>query len=250
MKRGVAKVGQSDQQATKYSTRGARSDKTHALIIFTKVPIDGQVKTRLTPFLSSKKSAELQKCFLLDILNLAADLKNCDVVVAYSPPKELSLLKEITGEIGYKFVPQRGRDIGERMHYAFEDVFKMEYERAVLIGTDLPSLPLRYLSCALDLLECHDICLGPNADMGYYLIGMKEQNREIFEGVDWGSDKELSQTLSRISQKGLKLACLDVWYDVDTPEDLKFLNAHLECIKTSGGKIPERTYGFLERLKL
>ncbi len=220
-----------------------------ALIIFTKVPIAGQVKTRLIPSLTPTKAAELQACFLQDILDMASGLRNCDIVVAYTPPEELDLLKDTVEAQERKFIPQRGKDIGERMCNAFQDAFKMGYERVALIGTDLPTLPLRYLDGAFDLLGSHEIVLGLNADGGYYLIGLKSPENGVFEGIDWGTDRELPQTLSRIRQAGLKLACLDMWYDVDTPEDLKFLRTHLEYLKTCGDAVPERTYRFVKRLK-
>ncbi len=219
-----------------------------ALIIFTKVPIAGRVKTRLISSLTPTKAAELQACFLQDILDMAARVKNCEIVVAYTPPEELDLLKDTVGTQERKFIPQRGKDIGERMCNAFQDAFKMGYERVALIGTDLPTLPLRYLDEAFDLLWSHEIVLGLNADGGYYLIGLKSPEKGVFEGIDWGTDRELPQTLLRIRQAGLKLACLDMWYDVDTPADLKFLRTHLEYLKTCGDAFPERTYRFVKRL--
>jgi len=223
-----------------------------ALIVFTKVPIAGLVKTRLIPFLSPTKATELQKCFLVDIIDMASRLKNCDIVVAHIPPDKEALLKEIIGVTEtseLKFIPQVGTNIGERMCNAFRDVFEMGYERAVLIGTDLPTLPIYYLERAFELLGSCDLVMGLNADGGYYLIGMQSLEKEIFGGVDWGTNRELPQTLLKIKQRGFKLACLDMWYDVDTPADLDFLGNHLEYLKTCGDIFPKRTYKFLKRLK-
>ncbi len=237
MKQGVAKVGQNDQRATQ------------ALIIFTRVPIEGRVKTRLSPPLDADEAAEIQRCFLQDILDTAAHADRCEIVVAYTPSDRRNLLKDVLTPLK-PLVPQRGKDTGERMRNAFQDVFEKGYERAVLIGTDIPTLPLRYINEAFELLDSREIVVGVNADGGYYLIGMQKPVKNVFEGIDWGTDRVLEQTFSRIEQKRLKLACLDVWYDVDTPEDLKFLKVHLKYLKENGEKIPERTCRFLERLRI
>lgn len=226
-----------------------------ALIIFAKAPVPGKVKTRLVPPLNYAQAAELQKCFLQDTLDLAGKAKDCDLIIAYTPPSRFDSLKALITSSEFKFVPQLGSNLGEKMHNAFQDVFKLGSRRAVIIGTDLPTLPPYYLNKAFDLLGKCDVVIGPNVDGGYYLIGMRGNRRKgalrrVFSGVSWSTEDVLPQTLERINKAGLKLGCLDVWYDVDTPSSLRFLKSHVEYLKACGEGIPKRTYGFLRRLKI
>ena len=61
--------------------------------------------------------------------------------------------------------------------------------------------------------------LGPSTDGGYYLIGMVGKFFEVFDGIAWGTDQVLDETLDRVKKAGVSLELLPVWYDVDFPED-------------------------------
>ena len=66
------------------------------------------------------------------------------------------------------------------------------------------------------------------------MIGMTDKVSEVFGGIAWGTDQVLDETLYRVKKTGISLELLPVWYDVDMPEDLKFLKTHLKLIAQSG----------------
>jgi hypothetical protein len=141
---------------------------------------------------------------------------------------------------------QEGKDLGEKMRRAIHDRFVEGYKRVVIIGSDSPSLPVSYIEQALS--SDKDMVLGPSIDGGYYLIGMREKVVEIFDGVAWGTEKVLSETYERLVKNGAALEILPVWYDIDSPEDLKFFQTHLQLIEQSGlGKAGE-TGKFLNKI--
>jgi len=78
------------------------------------------------------------------------------------------------------------------------------------------------------------VVLGPCEDGGYYLIGLRGLHRELFEDMTWSTAHVLPETIRRARAKGLNVACLPPWYDVDTPEDLKRLRASLERDEAAG----------------
>lgn len=213
-----------------------------ALVIFTKLPVRGRVKTRLSQAISEELSAELQRRFLLDILSIAKQ-GNWEVIISYAP--ESSNLKS-----SIHCIPQRGGSLGERMGNAFRAAFNEGYHPVVMIGADIPTLPLHFLTAAFKALKDRDVVLGPSADGGYCLIGMHRLHEEIFRGVEWSTPRVLHQTVGKIKQEKLKLACLDVWYDVDTLEDLVFLKAHIEYLRACGRAFPVNTYRLLKKLRL
>ncbi len=192
-----------------------------ALIIFAKRPVPGRVKTRLSPPLSPEQAAELYRCMLEDILAKTANLAGVDQRIFYEPDEDAAAF--FSGiAAGVTCAPQEGKDLGERMANAFEELLAEGYGRVAIIGTDLPDLPLGYVEDAFELLESgeHDAVFGPAEDGGYYLLAMGEMHGELFRDVPWSTGEVLQKSLERGKEAGLSVALLPVWHDVDTADDL------------------------------
>lgn len=116
--------------------------------------------------------------------------------------------------------PQSGEDLGERMLRALEELHR-EFERPmVLVGSDSPDLPLEVVHDATEALDDADVVLGPAEDGGYYLIGMREPQPAVFEGMEWSHPDVLEETLRRAGEAELDAATLRAWRDYDRLEDL------------------------------
>ena len=226
------------------------SELDQVLVIFTKVPLPGAVKTRLASVLSAEQAARLQSCFLVDEIRLAMTLPDVEVVVAFTPAHAEAQLRAILPE-PVRLLPQREGDLGKRMAQTFSHLFEAGRDLVVLIGSDLPTLPSSILAQAFAALAQADIVLGPSTDGGYYLIGMRRLHATLFDGVAWGTSLVLAQTAERIRTLGLRSASLPVWYDVDTPDDLSFLAAHLAVLEQDPKAVlPTVTFQTLEELAL
>jgi len=77
-------------------------------------------------------------------------------------------------------------------------------------------------------LDLADITLGPGHDGGYYLIGMKQPQPALFDGIAWSTEQVIPQTLTRCRQLGLDVHQLPGRYDVDVEADLVRLRRDLE----------------------
>jgi rSAM/selenodomain-associated transferase 1 len=218
------------------------------LAILAKVPVAGQVKTRLAPALGSQGAADLCRCFLLDTLQLARQLGGVDTSILYEPAGASRLLRDMVGD-SIELAPQSGGDLGSRMNNGFRDLFARGCESAVIIGADLPTLPLSHLTGAFSILDRKPAVLGPSLDGGYFLIGLRSLQPGLFEGIAWGSRQVLGQTVDRINRLGLAVECLEPWYDVDTAEDLDFLTSHLRLLLACGrSDLPRHTVAHLRRV--
>ena len=198
-----------------------------ALIVMCKAPVAGAVKTRLIPFLSPAQAASLAAAFARDALAKfpASSAFRPAQFVAFAPDDGRAALKQILPP-DVQWIPQRGRNLGERMHHAFAAVFKKRvYSPLVMIGTDSPTLPPEYIIQAFALLSENraDVVLGKAADGGYYLIGVNVPDLRIFADVEWSSPAVFEQTARNIGKINFRLDVLPVWYDVDTPADLRRL---------------------------
>ena len=123
-----------------------------------------------------------------------------------------------------------------------------EFEKVVIIGTDSPTLPPRFVDEAFGLLEQQDVVLGPACDGGYFLIGARGTAPRVFpQEMPWGTETVLTKTMARLVEQGVSFGLLPFWYDVDRPEDLSLLKLHL----TSQGHSvfrPTRTIALLQEL--
>lgn len=199
-----------------------------ALVIFAKAPIPGQVKTRLCPPLTPDEAASLHGSFVLDALERSREAGRhgpvpVDRFLACAPPTDHVFFKIMEERQKVRLLRQTGDDLGARMDQAFKEVFALGYQRALLVGTDVPSLPASYYGQAFSLLSDHDLVLGPSFDGGYYLIGLKRPIPDLFTGIPWSTDQVFSLTRTRADALGLKTALLPTCRDVDTIEDLLVL---------------------------
>jgi hypothetical protein len=205
--------------------------KNKAVILFARDLILGQVKTRLSSLFDDETILRLYTCFVEDSLEKIRQVDNADCFVGISPSNISGFFNGIEDSDTRLFI-QQGKDLGDKMRQAFVDRFSDGYKKVVIIGSDSPSLPVSYINQALN--SDKDLMLGPSTDGGYYLIAMTGKVSEVFDGIAWGTEQVLDETLNRVKKVGVSLELLPVWYDVDFPEDLKFLKTHLELITQSG----------------
>jgi uncharacterized protein len=189
------------------------------------------VKTRLSPFLEEDVILKIYTCFLQDSLNNICQVENVDRFVGVAPSNESGFFNETLGSDIRIFV-QEGESLGDKMRWAIKDRFAEGYERVIIIGSDSPSLPVSYIHRAVG--SDKDMVIGPSTDGGYYLIGMRGKMVEVFKDVSWGTETVLQESFENLVHNGASLELLPIWYDVDTPEDLKFFKTHLELIKQAG----------------
>ena len=93
----------------------------------------------------------------------------------------------------------------------------------VLLGTDSPTFPPDAVTCAFALLQTHDLVLGPADDGGYWCVGLRNPVPGLFDDIAWSTETVLAQTLESAARRGLTMATVASWYDVDTPADLRRL---------------------------
>lgn len=193
----------------------------NALIIFTRVPVAGQTKTRLMPYLTGEECKRLHECFLKDLFWKVKELY-VDIFVFFTPEDKEGMLRSIIGEEIIIF-PQYGENLGERMKNAIATVLRKGYEKAVLIGTDIPQIEVEIFAQAFDSLNDSDIVIHPTFDGGYYLIGMKKNYDSIWKIERYGTNTVIQDTLSHMQREHLKVAVGKRYYDIDDRVDLKNL---------------------------
>ena len=85
--------------------------------------------------------------------------------------------------------------------------------------SDLYDLRASHIEEAFVRLGENDTVIGPAEDGGYYLLGQKELNAQVFINKSWGTSTVLEATLGDLKFKNVHL--LEKLNDIDTFEDLK-----------------------------
>ena len=223
-------------------------DNLCALAVMTKAPRAGQVKTRLVPPLSSEEAAQLNVCFLRD--TAAAIAKACGTtargVGVYTPIGAEAAYADILPN-NFDLLPQRGDGFGERLAFATEDLFRCGFAAVCLIDSDSPTVSADVYAEAVEMLSTPGdrVVLGPSDDGGYYLIGLKHNHRQLFERIDWSTERVLEQTKQRARELNLEVRLLPTGYDVDDAATLRRLSDELLSNKSERHVAPS-TRKFLE----
>jgi glycosyltransferase A (GT-A) superfamily protein (DUF2064 family) len=205
-------------------------------------------KTRLAPHLSAARLRALRSALLADTLEAVEHFP--DVFIFFTPD-DAALEFASIGVAVQACVAQGAGDLGARMLAATRHLLEARgYDAALLIGSDIPLLTADHLADAVDALRaCAEkrasvssegrsgqagerstdagIVLGPADDGGYYLIGMTHAHAGLFEGMAWGTDSVLTDTLRAAERIGVDARLVRSAYDVDTIEDLRKLEHDL-----------------------
>ena len=169
------------------------------IIVFTRNPELGKVKTRLAQTIGNNATLEVYINLLQHTEHVLNSL-NCDVAVYYSEKIEQD---DIWNKQQYTKFLQHGNHLGERMYNAFQQQFNLQYNKVVIVGSDLFDLKPQHITQAFKALEQTDAVIGPAKDGGYYLLGMTSLIRKVFDNKIWSSDTVLSDTIKDLQNHTL-----------------------------------------------
>ena len=183
------------------------------LIIFARKPVLGQVKTRLAATIGDLKALNIYKRLLTHTRSVAS-LSTCHGFAFLTEKDEDDFWNGFSCEL------QSGDSLGDRMHEAFDLLFRKGYHHCVIIGSDCPKLTKEIINSAFDNLETNDIVIGAAADGGYYLLGMKKLHSSLFKNKNWSTENVFIQTLIDIKKQELTYHTMPVLNDVDEEKDI------------------------------
>jgi rSAM/selenodomain-associated transferase 1 len=195
------------------------------LLVFTRNPALGKVKTRLAKTVGDKTALEIYTFLLERTRDIAAKV-SADKAVYYSVKVRENDIWDAT--IFQKHL-QVGEDLGIRMLHAFKNGFETGYEKVLIIGSDLYDLTAETIENAFIALENNEVVIGPAEDGGYYLLGMNSLEEKVFKNKDWGTETVRKDTLEDLKDK--KVFLLGELNDVDVFEDIEHHPAFQTFIK-------------------
>ncbi|MBD3197527.1 MAG: DUF2064 domain-containing protein [Candidatus Lokiarchaeota archaeon] len=239
-----------------------------SIVIFTKVPIPGLVKTRLThnTCLTNYDSAKIAEAMLKDTVCLASKTKADAIQIGYFPKEKLTTLTNILNHITQncnvnqeiELIFQNGTNFDQRFGYIVKRCFEKGIKQIVILGADLPFLDPRIIDSAFNLLGEHinknPVILGPSNGGGIYLVGITPafQSQWFSEYNLFTKGPELINFANLRKSKGFFLNTFPPYGDIDIEEDLVSLISYIGFLEHSdnnkGFYFPHYTAAIIEEL--
>ena len=202
------------------------------LIVFVKYPEAGCVKTRLAQSIGNDKAVSVYRLFVELLLKRTKNMSS-ERFIFYAPADKREQISSWLDHSS-KLFPQKGDNLGERMSNAFQFSFAEGAREIVIVGTHIPFLDEEIILRAFKKLKNRQCVIGPSFEGGYYLLGLSHFDGRIFQGINWGTDKVLDQTLGVVKRLGLTCSLLEKLFDVDDIEDLLRLRLSLRRYRKAG----------------
>ncbi|MCA9176255.1 MAG: TIGR04282 family arsenosugar biosynthesis glycosyltransferase [Planctomycetales bacterium] len=198
--------------------------------IFAKHWRPGHVKTRLAKSIGDAAAADLAKCFLTTLVQRLSHVV-ATRQIGFAPPESVDAFRPLAPLAPkWELRPQCDGDLGARMADYFRAGFDAGHASVMLLGADCPTVPLGHIERAFEMLNDHQLVLGPAGDGGYYLIAARHGAPAVFDLPRWGDNEVLSRTLELARQRGITTGLCPAWQDVDEPADLARLRDELHDV--------------------
>ncbi len=199
------------------------------LLVFTKAPVPGTVKTRMISRLGEGGAARLHEQMVIHTLEQAEQSTVDPIELWCAPTTDHPFFQSLRERFSLSLKKQEGEDLGERLDHAIGSQ-KNSGRSVIVIGTDCPTLSSTLLLEAAEHLLFSDAVIAPAFDGGYVLLGLNRYDALLFREIDWGSDQVFRQTCDRIRTLGWKWGRLPAQPDLDRPEDLDALKEKVASI--------------------
>ena len=244
------------------------AEKKQALLLFSKPPVPGMVKTRLTTehdgFLSPAQAADFFKRSLYDVSELAmhalmelqmendaavaadpsVDKVTYDFFVSTTPAENVELMKETYDAIGpwpmeIHYMTDKGATFDDHFDDAFKQIFALGYESIVSVGGDIPTMPKSHITQAFEWLDYFQsigkpgFVQAPCQECGTSLVGFSHNTPMDHQGVYYNLDGRpaLDGYMEKLEERDVPSAFLSPVADIDEKTDLAHAISCMRAIK-------------------
>ena len=202
------------------------ADSKTVVLVFSRAPEPGGVKTRLIPTLGASGAARLQGAMTNHAVSVARRASLGDIELWCAPSSEHPGFAGFADIDRLTLHTQHGDTLGERLQYGHDLAFS-RYGAILIMGTDCPALTEGLLQRAsMDLNEA-DAVVIPAEDGGYVMLGLSQACCAVFRDIDWGTERVFGQTVQRLKGCGMRQLVYPPLWDVDRPQDLERLRAYM-----------------------
>ena len=244
------------------------AEKKVALLIFSKPPLVGLVKTRMTTeyggFLTMEQAAQFYKCCFYDVCEMGmqalqelqqandelvaadpeADKITYDFFCSTTPASSLEQVKELFKRsdiwpMEVNFIVDKGKSFDEHFNDAYQQIFALGYEHIVAIGGDVPTMPKSHIIQSFQWLDYFQsigkpgFVYAPCQECGTSLVGFSHNTVMDHTGVYYNMEGRpaLDGYMEKLQEAGVPSAYFDPVADVDEVTDLGHAISCMKAIR-------------------
>ena len=229
-------------------------ERKNVMLLFSKVPAVGLVKTRLTVLKDGifppETASMLYHCMLFDVVEIimaalddldaqsAAAADGSDVhdtyelVISTTPAENVEVMRSLFEDAGtwpreFAVIADEGASFDEHYNHAFAQCWDLGADCILSMGADMPALTKADVRFGFEQLHKLDgvpgggIVIAPDQEMGVSAIGWTRETDFDHSGVFYNADglTVLPAYIKYARQKGLPALWLPPIPDVDTMQD-------------------------------
>jgi glycosyltransferase A (GT-A) superfamily protein (DUF2064 family) len=230
----------------------------HALLMFSKPPVPGLVKTRLTKekggVFSAEDAAALFHRSLFDVMELCilavaqleaedaeaaaadpeADRHEYGFFISTTPDENVDVMRETFESAGewpreFNYIIDEGANFDEHFDNAFQQIFDAGYDSILSVGGDIPMLPFTHVTTAFRWLQYFaatsdkgGLVQAPCQECGVSVIGWTRETPMSHEGVYYNMTGRpaLDAYVEKCQENEVPFASLTPVADIDDIQDL------------------------------
>ncbi|GAA3913372.1 TIGR04282 family arsenosugar biosynthesis glycosyltransferase [Litoribacillus peritrichatus] len=191
-----------------------------AVLVFSKAPKLGQVKTRLATTIGELNALNTYQAMLTVIVNRLARLDDIDLYLSAANELDHAFFTDLSCRYGVSGHLQSEGDLGVKMANAIDSML-VHYDKVVIVGGDALSITEQSIREVVIQLSNNDLAIIPSEDGGYVTIGASKTCSNIFNDIDWGTERVFDQQVKRINDNGFKAWIGEPLWDLDEYQDLE-----------------------------
>ena len=252
------------------------AEKKQALLVFSKPPVPGMVKTRLTTdfggFMTKEQAAEFFKRSLYDVCEACmhalfelkwandakvaedpeADVITYDFFISTTPASNVELMKETFDAIGpwpmeIHYITDKGATFDDHFDDAFQQIFALGYEHIVSVGGDIPTMPKSHITQAFQWLDYFQsqgtpgFVQAPCQECGTSLVGFSYNTPINHQGVYYNLNGKpaLDAYVEKIDAENIPCAYFSPIADIDERTDLAHAISCMRAIERAAKYQPD-----------
>ena len=193
------------------------------LLIKSKFPKSGQVKTRLGLELGFDIACNIYKSMLKDLVNLHK-YQIYDLSICFPECDKIyeNEIIDLFGSVNYLFLGEGLRGKNSAIWSSLKH-YSNDYSKIISIYGDTPNIGNELIIKSFDLLDSFDIVIGPDYGDAYYLIGMNKPI-DLFTTLSNERIPYLTKTIELINKFNLSYTFVDKRPDIDTIADIAIID--------------------------
>jgi len=217
--------------------------KSECLVVITKYPITGNVKTRLGEEIGLENAANFNRAMIKDLVRVNLN-QSYDLAIETNDIKHEYDLKLLVGN-DIQIRSRLNNYLRGSESNTFEVIksYLQDYSKIIVVFSDVPGIDNNLVELAFRKLDKKNVVVGSDIGGGYYLLGMNKAF-DLFTSLPESRCQYYNLTLNLLRERKINFDLIKPLQDIDRVEDIRMINWD------DMRKIWVNTYDLVSKLRL